>query len=402
MLLPLSQLVNIGFVIILLFILLIRIQLSLRGRLKEMEKNRGELFELIRKKDIQYSRILQDKQKKSGFYSNLLDKLPYRTSEMISQEDTRKLARVLVETVVDLFEPTEVVFFTAIPEKKQLILTEGHSIQLSKFGKHYDYGKGRPGIVAEKGITMTTRDFLNESTSVKRRIREEPASECQMDILTPLIKDATLLGIIGMKRIGRDIRAEEKRVFRMIADMATNAFAFSYLLTRYKKMAHRDGLTGLVNRKSFMTLFAHHLMQASIGYERFSIFMFDLDNFKAYNDQNGHLEGDSLLKTISRIVQENIRTHDIAARYGGEEFIILFPGLSGEKAYRVSEFLRKKIETHPFPHREEQPLGLISISGGIAGFPEDGNTVHDLISAADQRLYLAKNKGRNRVMLSTM
>jgi len=184
--------------------------------------------------------------------------------------------------------------------------------------------------------------------------------------------------------------------------MAANAFAFSYLLARYKKMAHRDGLTGLVNCKSFMTMLSHQLMQASIGSDELSVFMFDLDNFKIYNDRNGHLEGDELLKMISRMIQDNIRTHDVAGRYGGEEFIILFPGLSRKRAFRVSEFLREKIEAHPFPHREGQPLGMVSISGGVASFPEDGDTVHDLISTADQRLYMAKNKGRNRVILSTM
>lgn len=397
-----NQLAVIAFLLVLVTAIFARLFHSLRIRLKASEKNRQELFDMVRQKDVQYSRILQDKQKRSGFYSNLIDKLPFRTSEMITQEDPRKLAKVLVDSIVDLFDPTQVVFFTAIPEEKQLVLTDGFSTEPSKFGKRYDYGKGRPGVVAQKGITMTTFDFLNESTMVKRRIREYQSSECQMDILSPLLKDGRLLGIIGMKRIGQDISPDEKRVFRMVADMAANAFAFSYLLARYKKMAHRDGLTGLVNRKSFMTLFAHQLMQASIGGDELSVFMFDLDNFKIYNDRNGHLEGDTLLKTISKIVQKNIRTHDVAARYGGEEFIVLFPGLSRTKAYRVSEFLRKTIENHPFPHREGQPLGMVSISGGVSSFPEDGDTVHDLISAADQRLYIAKNKGRNRIMLSTM
>lgn len=402
MLLTLDQLAIIAIILVLSSGILVGLFRSLRARLKASEKSRQEFFDMVRQKDIQYSRILHDKQKRSGFYSNLIDKLPFRTSEMISQEDTRKLARVLVNTVMDLFDPTEVVFFTAIPEKKQLILTDGFSTKASRFGKHYDYGKGRPGVVAQKGITMTTMDFLSESTMVKRRIREYQSSECQMDIFSPLIKDGRLQGIIGMKRIGQDITIDEKRVFRMVADMAANAFAFNYLLANYKKMAHRDGLTGLVNRKSFMTMFSHQLMQASIGNDELSVFMFDLDNFKVYNDRNGHLEGDNLLKMLSRIIQENIRTHDVASRYGGEEFIILFPGLSRKKAYRVSEFLRKKIENHPFPHREGQPLGMVSISGGVASFPEDGNTVHDLISTADQKLYRAKNKGRNRIMLTTM
>ena len=374
----------------------------LRKRLRLMEEHNRELMETLRLKDIQYARIMVDRQKRSGFYANLVDKFPYRISEMIAQEDPRKLSGIIIDTIVELFDATEAVFFSHVLDQRELVLADAYGISSSKLGKRYEFGKGRPGIVATKGITMTTQDFLNESASIKRRIHEYESSECQMDILSPLIKDGDLLGIIGMRRIAQEVTKEEKLVFRMIADMASNAIAFSYLIAQYKRMAHRDGLTGLINRKAFMMMFADMLMSASIACEPLSVFMFDLDNFKAYNDRNGHLEGDTLLKELATLIGKSIRKNDIAARYGGEEFIIVFPNLPRQKAFNVAEFLRKKIERHPFAHKESQPLGTVTISGGVATFPQDGDTVNALIAVADRRLYEAKNRGRNKVLLSAL
>ncbi len=395
-----GQLTVISCTVLLSFGIAVRIIFLLWKRLRASEKNQQNFLNDARRKEAQFNRMLREKEKRSGFYRNLLEKLPLRAGEMISQEDPRQISRHLVKSIMDLFEPTRVVFFTAVPERRQLILTDGRSINASKFGNIYPYGKGRPGVVAQKQITMTNADFLNESLSVKRRIRECLSSECQMDILSPLMKNGQLLGVVGMKRITAPITGEEKRVFRMLANLAASAFVTSKLLSQYKTMAHCDGLTGLINKKFFMHTFANSLMTASIHSDPISIFMFDLDNFKIYNDQNGHPEGDKLLKMLAKLIRKNIRTHDVAARYGGEEFIILFPGLTGKQAYRVSESIRKRIEGHPFPHPESQPLGIISISGGIAAFPEDGDTVEALIATADRRLYQAKNKGRNCVMLS--
>jgi diguanylate cyclase (GGDEF)-like protein len=127
-----------------------------------------------------------------------------------------------------------------------------------------------------------------------------------------------------------------------------------------------------------------------------SIFLFDIDNFKHYNDTNGHDEGDKLLKELSDLVRSVTRKNSVIVRYGGEEFLVMLPAISGEDAAVYAERFREQVSSHPFPHREKQPLGCLSISGGIASFPVDGDTIFKVIQHADKALYQAKSEGKNR------
>ena len=130
-----------------------------------------------------------------------------------------------------------------------------------------------------------------------------------------------------------------------------------------------------------------------------SFFLFDIDNFKHYNDTNGHNAGDQLLIQMSQIIRESSRKNSTVARYGGEEFIVMLPGIAKEDALIYAERLRETIAQYPFQHREKQPLGFISVSGGIGSFPEDGESVNKVIQHADILLYQAKSEGKNRVLL---
>ena len=144
---------------------------------------------------------------------------------------------------------------------------------------------------------------------------------------------------------------------------------------------------------------AWNMLHTSASYgSLFSIFIFDIDHFKNYNDTNGHMQGDVVLKEIGLLLRENTRSTNIAARYGGEEFILLLPDTQSQAAIKCAENIRRLIETHAFLYREKQPLGCVSISGGVATFPFDGKTVEEIIKHADEALYAAKASGRNCVM----
>jgi diguanylate cyclase (GGDEF)-like protein len=130
-----------------------------------------------------------------------------------------------------------------------------------------------------------------------------------------------------------------------------------------------------------------------------SIFLFDIDNFKHYNDTNGHGAGDKLLKELGQLIRGATRKESTIARYGGEEFIVMLPDISKEDAFIYAERLREKVSQHPFLNREKQPLGFLSISGGVASFPEDGDSIYKVIHLADMSLYQAKSEGKNRILL---
>jgi diguanylate cyclase (GGDEF)-like protein len=125
------------------------------------------------------------------------------------------------------------------------------------------------------------------------------------------------------------------------------------------------------------------------------VIMVDIDHFKHYNDRNGHLAGDGVLRKVCEIMRRVIRGGDIIARYGGEEFCIVLENAARPDALRVAEKLRLAVMEHAFPKEEFQPLGALTVSAGVASYPEDAGNVTAVLDAADQALYLAKNGGRN-------
>ncbi|TAK08280.1 MAG: GGDEF domain-containing protein, partial [Candidatus Manganitrophaceae bacterium] len=129
--------------------------------------------------------------------------------------------------------------------------------------------------------------------------------------------------------------------------------------------------------------------------------MLDIDHFKRYNDTHGHLMGNEILRALGDIIRRNIRETDIAARYGGEEFSIIMPETNRAKGKLIAERLRKAIADYPFRNVKQQPGGAITMSIGLASYPENAASPHDLIETADRALYRAKSTGRNRVCVST-
>ncbi len=129
----------------------------------------------------------------------------------------------------------------------------------------------------------------------------------------------------------------------------------------------------------------------------FSLLMIDIDYFKEYNDRLGHLKGDRVLCTLSNLIEINTCQIDVVSRYGGEEFTVILPGIEKENAKIIAGKLRELIEHYHFPEQEGQPSGNLTISVGLASFPEDAETAKELIDKADKALYKAKESGRNRV-----
>jgi diguanylate cyclase (GGDEF)-like protein len=127
--------------------------------------------------------------------------------------------------------------------------------------------------------------------------------------------------------------------------------------------------------------------------------MADIDHFKEYNDKHGHLVGDVVLKDIAHLLKEGVREIDLVGRYGGEEFSLLLAETSKESALQVAERLRLSIEKHQFKAYDE--IGKVTISLGLAAFPEDGRETESLIDKSDRALYKAKQSGRNKVSTLT-
>ena len=165
----------------------------------------------------------------------------------------------------------------------------------------------------------------------------------------------------------------------------------SRLYAKVEQRARTDELTGLLNRHSLDEVITSEISRHSRYGGVFSLIIFDLDSFKAYNDDQGHLAGDKLLGQISGTMKKAIRSADQAFRYGGDEFAILFPQTTIEAAYQVAERIRKQVAS-------EVKTGYIplTISLGLASWPADGVGLNEIIAAADAALYHAKRSGGNQ------
>jgi diguanylate cyclase (GGDEF)-like protein len=166
---------------------------------------------------------------------------------------------------------------------------------------------------------------------------------------------------------------------------------------RNRKLAMRDELTGLINRRSLLEALAQQLAAARRYGQPLALLMVDIDYFKQVNDLHGHLSGDKVLKAMAHAVCKRTRAQDLPGRLGGEEFLVILPSTNLQGAAQLAETLRQGIETTAFQSTAGKPVA-ITISVGVCerGQLEDASC-DDMISAADQALYLAKQKGRNRV-----
>lgn len=165
------------------------------------------------------------------------------------------------------------------------------------------------------------------------------------------------------------------------------------------QLAITDGLTQLYNYRYFKQQLTQEITRAKRHNTSVSITMLDIDYFKNYNDTHGHPAGDLVLKTIAELLRNNIRKIDVAARYGGEEFALILVETDKHAAGFVANKIKNLIERQKFDYEETQPNGKLTISMGVATFPDDAITPDDMVKMADQRLYRAKKAGRNRVVL---
>lgn len=166
------------------------------------------------------------------------------------------------------------------------------------------------------------------------------------------------------------------------------------------KMAFRDGLTGLFNYRCFRENLAKEVARSRRYGQLFSLIFIDIDHFKQFNDLNGHPAGDGLLMKVGEIINNLIRTSDMACRYGGEEFVVLLPSTPKDGALILAERIKAAIEYHPFAGAEKMPDQKVTASLGISTFPDDGEEDEIILEAADQALYNAKKNGRNAISMA--
>jgi len=220
-------------------------------------------------------------------------------------------------------------------------------------------------------------------------------------LLLPLSRDGVPIGTICLSRgEPAPFTSGQQVLATWAAEFLAQAIPRVLNQAAIERQARQDGLTGLANRREFDLQFAAVMEHARESGIEVSLLLCDLDRFKAINDTHGHRAGDEVLRSVARVIQDEvqkIRSADwaLTARYGGEELAVLLPGFAVTGALRIAEAIRDGIERNVITVEEKMLRATISI--GVAAFPHHCGTSGELISRADAALYRAKSEGRNRV-----
>ncbi len=189
----------------------------------------------------------------------------------------------------------------------------------------------------------------------------------------------------------------ERHLLMIFANSAAVAIDNSLLHKKSEELTIMDELTELFNFRYFRNKLSDELRRADRYRQRFSILMMDLDHFKKINDVYGHQTGNIVLRELSGIIKQCVRDVDIVARYGGEEFVVILPQTGDNDAMIIAERIRSTVQNSFFSNAQGQRDIQMTISIGVASYPDGVKTLEQLIEKADKALYEAKSNGRNRV-----
>lgn len=226
-------------------------------------------------------------------------------------------------------------------------------------------------------------------------------------ICIPLAAQGETLGVLCVENCsvpaGSAVEPESdrgevlERQITAVGERISLALANLRLREVLRAQSIRDPLTGLFNRRFMEESLERELRRAMRGKEQVALLMMDIDHFKHFNDTFGHQAGDALLRALGNLLKESVRGQDIVCRYGGEEFVFVLPGASLDAALKRAELLREDVKQLNAQYGG-QLLGAVTLSIGIAVFPDNGDSAEHLLKAADDALYRAKAGGRDRVI----
>lgn len=339
-------------------------------------------------------------EKKSGIISlneklerySVLKEVVERLSSALSLEEINKL--MMEKTLQTIGKEGRTLLFLVDMQKQELILSasknaEGVLKVETKKGDAFDHWvlRHRKPLIVEDVI----RDFRFPADDA-----EEAKEYFRSLISTPLISENKVIGILRMDNQKEFVYTQDDlRLLDILSDLGAVSIQNNLLYSKTEELAIRDGLTGLFLRRYFLERFREEIKRVARKKGELSFLILDIDHFKEYNDKYGHMAGDLVLRHLANTVNSFTREGDITARYGGEEIAILLCNADRKAAIAEAELIRKRVEESPLILRR-QKMG-ITVSIGVSNYPDDAILEEELIRTADERLYKAKAKGRNRV-----
>jgi diguanylate cyclase (GGDEF)-like protein len=307
----------------------------------------------------------------------------------------REVYQHLLHSLKERFEPRQVIIFSLNSQENVLEAV----VTLSPLPE-----KLRPWPVIEephncKAIRMGTPFLVNDVTRAPLCPAEfAPPTEGSY-YCRPLIAGGNIIGAVRLEGPKDYWTSEREDVLENYLSSAASALSNLRLLDTTKRLAEVDSLTGLYNRR-FLEEYARKAIAGARRKEQpVGFIMVDLDHLKAANDIFGHEAGDRILRQFAKTVTGAMRETNLVARFGGEEFLVLLPDTNAKACMLVAERLRKAVARMVVPEEADKPLQQTTVSLGVAVYPDHGQTLEEILQAADRALYESKRAGRNRSTL---
>ncbi len=274
----------------------------------------------------------------------------------------------------------------------------GFPIELSEIA-HIRVGEGIAGQVMESGVALLVADLESAGFSPAP---PERGYKTGSFISYPLMLAGRKIGVLNVAdKIGGgaydDVDLSLIDIIGAQIATALERAGWQERASEFRLMSVTDAGTGLLNRRYLEERLNEELNRSRRYNYPMSFLMIDIDDFKNYNDVNGHPAGDQALKITAHGLKAELRQEDVACRYGGEEFCILLPQTPINEAAAIAERIRSKIADTPYPFGKNQPGGMVTVSIGISTLSRHVDTSAAVIEAADRALYSAKGKGKNRI-----
>ena len=320
--------------------------------------------------------------------------------ERISSNDPTQTYHSIISNSKDLLQSERASLLVFDENSNELILKAAIGLaEDPALVSHIRLGEGVAGEVIEKGKALIVEDIeLSDLTPAPA----ERLYKTKSFISYPIIIGGRKIGVLNItdKSSGDKFDEVDLSLLEIIGPqvaLALERAEWQERATEFQLMSITDPLTGLPNRRYLAERLTEELNRSKRYDYPMSFLMIDIDDFKAYNDNNGHQAGDLALQITAHCLKAALRSADIASRYGGEEFCILLPQTSMTEAGVIADRIRQRVSTTHFPHGKSQPLGRVSVSIGVSTYSEIINSAETVIAAADRALYQAKSFGKDRV-----
>jgi diguanylate cyclase (GGDEF)-like protein len=259
----------------------------------------------------------------------------------------------------------------------------------------------RPGEGIAGSVLMNGRAFVGDVGELGKRHSPARGYKTKSFLSYPITIANRKFGVLNLadKEGGAVLTPEDLSTIELVAPqiaLALERAAWQTRANHFQLMSITDPLTGLHNRRYLEARLAEELSRSRRYNYPLSFMMIDIDDFKLYNDRNGHQAGDVALEKTAQCLRAALRKVDVASRYGGEEFSILLPQTTLQEAGAIADRIRRKIISEKFPHGKTQPSGAVTVSIGLSSFSAELDSAEAIIRAADRALYHAKKQGKNR------